>query len=239
MRVLLVDDHPLFRDALKIILAKIDSVSEVFEQESGQTALDFLEHDDDIDVILLDYQLGDMRGDNVLKVVKQNWPEVPVIMFSGSRDVPLIQRLFNLGAGGFITKNSTADLILYAIKLVMSGGIYIPQEMLVVSADNSVQEDLGNDVDVDDLASQQLLDVYSEERRAQPRFENKGVHLTNRQAEVLQAMGKGLPNKEIASALGLSPSTVKVHITAIMRELGVKNRTSAVSFAKDQGLIEY
>ena len=221
MRVLLVDDHPLFRDALKIILAKIDSVSEVFEQESGQTALDFLEHDDDIDVILLDYQLGDMHGDNVLKVVKQNWPEVPVIMFSGNRDASLIQRLFNLGACGFITKNSNADVMLYAIKLVMSGGIYIPQEMLVVSAGNSVQENLG------------------EERRAQPRFENKGIHLTNRQTEVLQAMGKGLSNKEIARALGLSPSTIKVHITAIMRELGVKNRTSTVSLARDQGLIEF
>ena len=222
MRVLLVDDHTLFRDGLKTLLGGIDQFNEVLEVDSGQGALDLVEDDDDIDVILLDYELGDMHGTEVLLKVKEDNPEIPVIMLSAHEDSALIQDLLAKGASGFITKTSSTDVMLSAISLVVSGGIYVPPAVLAGTMNT------GKPAEKKPITVNSFL---------APRMVEQGYQLTQRQTDVLQEMGKGLSNKEIARELNMSPSTVKVHVAAILKELEAKNRTVAVTMAKDMGLI--
>jgi DNA-binding NarL/FixJ family response regulator len=228
MRVLLVDDHTLFREGIKTLLAKIDDLNEVLEVSSGQEALDFLANDDDIDVILLDYNLGDMSGEQVLLQVKKETPEIPVIMLSAQEEASLIQGLLAHGASGFITKTSTANVMLSAISLVVSGGVYVPPAIL---AGNSASQTAP-------ASSPSTSGSFGVNRFLAPKMAEHGYQLTQRQTDVIIEMGKGLSNKEIARALDMSPSTVKVHVAAILRELDAKNRTIAVSMAKDMGLID-
>jgi DNA-binding NarL/FixJ family response regulator len=227
MRVLLVDDHTLFREGVKTLLAKIDTLNEVLEVASGQEALAFLENDSDIDVLLLDYNLGDMSGEQVLLQVKKDSPEIPVIILSAQEEAPLIQDLLSKGASGFITKTSTSDVMLSAISLVVSGGIYVPPAILAGNVPLSVAPSAA--------VEQKPVTINS---FLAPRMAEKGFQLTQRQTDVIQEMAKGLSNKEIARSLDMSPSTVKVHVAAILKELDAKNRTVAVSMAKDMGLVD-
>lgn len=236
MRVLLVDDHTLFREGIKTLLAKIDDLNEVLEVASGQEALEFLANDDDIDVILLDYNLGDMSGEQVLLQVKQETPEIPVIMLSAQEDASLIQTLLGHGASGFITKTSTSNVMLSAISLVVSGGVYVPPAILKGNTSN--QSSSGNSTGNSATNSSSGHGPFGVNRFLAPKMAEHGYQLTQRQTDVIIEMGKGLSNKEIARALDMSPSTVKVHVAAILRELDAKNRTIAVSMAKDMGLID-
>lgn len=229
MRVLLVDDHTLFRDGLKTLLGSIDNFNEVLDVDCGKAALSFLEDDDDIDVVLLDYELGDMSGQEVLSVIKSNNPEIPVIMLSAHEDPALIQGLLAIGASGFITKTSSSDVMLSAISLVVSGGIYVPPAILVAQP-APTQASINEAPTAKPITPNSFLS---------PNMAEKGYQLTPRQTEVLIELGKGLSNKEIARVLTMSPSTVKVHVAAILKELDAKNRTVAVSMAKDMGLFNH
>lgn len=233
MRVLLVDDHTLFRDGLKTLLSNIDQFNEVLEVENGQGALDLIEEDDDIDVILLDYELGDMHGTDVLLKVKEENPEIPIIMLSAHEDASLIQDLLAKGASGFITKTSSTDVMLSAISLVVSGGIYVPPAVLAGTLHSSEKPSVSSPA-TGIAAKSKPVTVNT---FLAPNMVEQGYQLTQRQTEVLQEMGKGLSNKEIARELNMSPSTVKVHVAAILKELEAKNRTVAVTMAKDKGLI--
>lgn len=230
MRILLVDDHTLFRDGLRTLLSNIDDYNEVLEVASGQEAIDLMAKDDDIDVLLLDYQLGDMSGLDVLNHVKVQNPEIPVIMLSAHEDAALIQELLAKGASGFITKTSSTDVMLSAISLVVSGGIYVPPAILAGAATGA-----GAPAQKQNESRPAPITVNS---FLAPKMAEKGYQLTQRQTDVLQEMGKGLSNKEIARELDMSPSTVKVHVAAILKEMDAKNRTIAVSMAKDMGLID-
>jgi DNA-binding NarL/FixJ family response regulator len=227
VRVLLVDDHTLFREGLKILLGSIDKFNEVLDVDCGQSALSFLDNDDDIDVILLDYELGDMSGLEVLAHIKTENPEIPVIMLSAHEDPELIQDLLRKGASGFITKTSSSDVMLSAISLVVSGGIYVPPAMLAVQLNPKTSSPTSSNVKQAITANSFLA----------PNMVEKGYQLTPRQTEVLKELGKGLSNKETARELNMSPSTVKVHVAAILKELEAKNRTVAVAMAKDLGII--
>ena len=222
MRVLLVDDHALFRDGLHTLLNSIDTFSEILEQASGSQAIQFIEEDANIDLVLLDYQLDDMDGLNVLKIIKNKSPEIPIIMLSAHENTELIQNALHDGASGFITKASTPKLMVSAINIVVSGGIYIPPEILTKPI---ISETKNNSTHISAHPFLAIEEVASE------------YQLTQRQREVLKEMGKGFSNKEIARELNMSPSTVKVHVAAILKELKAKNRTIAVSLAKDSGLI--
>ncbi len=227
MRVLLVDDHTLFRDALKTLMGNIDQFNEVLDVASGKEAIDFLNNDIDIDVVLLDYELGDMSGMDILKHIKIESPEIPVIILSAHEESGLIQELLSNGASGFITKSSTSDVMLSAISLVVSGGIYVPPAILTGQLNTSTKED----------SEKPQKAPFNANSFLAPKMVSHGYHLTQRQTDVLQEMGKGLSNKEIARQLDMSPSTVKVHVAAILKELEAKNRTIAVSLAKDMGFI--
>lgn len=216
MDILIIDDHALFRDGLSVLLHQLEPNAKVNEVGSGATAMAQL-HGGGIeyDIVLLDYHLPDQDGMSILADIKMEYPELPVILLSAEEDPALVMRALQEGASGFITKSSSAKVMLSAIKLVLSGGVYVPPLMVANKAAAAPKPTA----------------------QAAPERPVTSVKLTERQQDVLVEMGRGLANKEIARALDMSPSTVKVHVAAILKELDVKNRTQAVATARTLGLI--
>lgn len=220
LTVMLVDDHALFRAGLVVLLAKMPEIGDIIEAENGVSAEQALASDLDLDLIILDYELPDTNGLSLLGDIKSRMPEVPVILLSANVDAKLIQSALAQHASGFITKTSSPDVMLSAMQLVLSGGIYIPPE--AISALKAMPESA----------------VMEEESIKPTRSTSDSTQLTQRQTDVLMQMKLGLSNKEIARKLNMSPSTVKVHVAAILRALDVSSRTQAVFMAKDQGLLD-
>ena len=216
MKLLLADDHALLREGLAAVIAQMDEISDVIQQGSGADTIAAIANDELIDIVLLDYDLGDIDGITVLNNIKSTNPEIPVVMISAHQDAELIRRALNHHASGFITKTSTSEVMISAIKLVLAGGIYIPSEILSPTATTI------KPAATQHLASKPLTREYQ---------------LTERQMDVVKELGKGLSNKEIARNLDMSPSTVKVHIAAILKEFEVKNRTQAVNIAQQAGYL--
>lgn len=198
VKALIIDDHPLFRKALHHVLQLLGENWTFLEAESGATALELLRHTPDIDLILLDLKLPDMNGLDCLDHFKKLAPSTPVIILSATEDPSVIRRALELEAKGFITKSSTDEVMHYALKLVLAGGTYIPNEAL-----SSVP---GQD---DQEGSSPYMTLG----------------LTRRQEGVIRYVIKGLSNKQIAREMNLSENTVRGHLAQIFKTLGVNNRT--------------
>jgi DNA-binding NarL/FixJ family response regulator len=202
MKVLVVDDHPLVRDALRGHLQTLEVGAEVLEARSGTEALQLVDRHPDLDLLLLDLSLPGMNGFSTLTVVRERHPEIPVAVLSATQDRETVLNALDRGAMGFIPKSSAVPVMLSALRLVLSGGVYLPPELLGPSA--APLDSLGPAPTPADLG------------------------LSERQAQVLALIIQGKPNKIISRELGLAESTVKTHVTAILRALKVANRTQAV-----------
>lgn len=225
MKVLLVEDHLLFRDGVSLILERLDPNTEITPCGTGEEALGLAQQHPDFALVLLDYNLPDTTGLNCLAQIQAHLPQTPIVMLSAENNADLIQQVLAAGARGFITKTSPSDVMISAIKLVLSGGIYIPQEMIsALSAPFTAHSSNG----ATHAVSPAPIGTTAKSNNHQ---------LTERQLHVLHEMLKGLSNKEIARELNMSPSTVKVHVAAILREFNVKNRTQAVAHARQQNII--
>lgn len=222
MNVLLVDDHPLFREGINHALKRLGEPLEVIFAASASEARQIIQQRDDIALTLLDYHLPDGDGMALLTALLEKTPSAIVIMLSAEQDSERIKAAIGAGAKGFITKSSSIEVILSAIRLVLAGGIYLPLDVLTQSLP------LKSAADKTPLSDMSTTDKSTTD---------KPTALTARQLQVLACMVQGLANKEIARELAMSPSTVKVHVAAILRELEAKNRTQAVSQAKERGLI--
>lgn len=220
MKLMLVDDHALLREGLAAVITQMDEINDVIQQANGNDGLAYALSDDDLDIVLLDYDLGDTDGLSVLQQIKAQRPELPVVMLSAHQEPDLIHKALNHHASGFITKTSTSEVMISAIKLVLAGGIYIPTAILN-----------------NQPPPQQTTDTSPTKHLASKPIERE-YQLTERQLDVVKELGKGLSNKEIARCLDMSPSTVKVHIAAILKEFDVKNRTQAAGIAKSAGLLD-
>ena len=222
MDILLVDDHALFREGLALVLkqqlntTKID-VS-VLEADSAKTALEAIQQHQDLDLILLDLHLPDNQDFSLLQQIKSFDPSIPVAMLSANENAQKIQQALQQGASGFITKSSKSSVMISAIQLILAGGIYVPPAILKTDFGG---EPLENGAKTSPSSTDDTITVQ----------------LTERQKEVLHFMDDGLSNKEIAKVLSMSPSTVKVHVAAILRACNVNNRTQAVSFARTHHLL--
>lgn len=229
MNILLIDDHALFREGLSLILKQLEDQVTVVEAENSAQALSQVktvqEQNSDLDLILLDLHLPDTQGFDLLKEIRSKLPATPVAMLSADENATQISSALNLGATGFITKSSNSQVMLSAVQLILSGGVYVPPAILAgnegvnVPTPATVEENAGDQTAKDS-------DTESVE-----------IQFTDRQQQVLNLMGDGLSNKEIAKKLEMSPSTVKVHVAAILRLCDASNRTQAVAFAKNNGLI--
>jgi DNA-binding NarL/FixJ family response regulator len=234
MKVLLIDDHPLILSALQTVIQGLGDDVSVLGAESAAAARKALVDHADLDLVLLDLQLGDANGFDLLADFRRDYPALPVVVISASDRGSDVIRAIDMGAMGFVPKRASNDTLFDALRMVMSGGIYVPPMALGMggSAPPSHGGGHGSLHDVGHSANQ------SEFQKA-PSFASLG--LTPRQSDVLGLLLQGKPNKLIARDLNLSVETVKDHVAAVLRSLGVNSRTQAVlavSQMQQQGTLQ-
>lgn len=222
MKVLLVDDHPLILAALESVIHGLGDDTTVVGVETAEAARQALRDDDGFDLVLLDLALGEVDGFEVLAELRATWPAVPVVVVSASERTSDVIRAIDLGAMGFVPKRSSNDELVEALRLVMSGGLYVPPSMLGI-------ERAPRDPDVDTVPA--VMRPVAEHAQAAPHQKPvslESIGLTPRQTEVMALLLQGLPNKLIARQLNVSVETVKDHVAAVLRALNVSTRTQAV-----------
>jgi DNA-binding NarL/FixJ family response regulator len=205
VKILVVDDHALVREGLRQVLKGLGEGIDVLQAASCGQALEQLNSEPDLDLILLDYHLPDCQGLDAMVALGQRHPEVPVIVMSGIASAQNVRRSLDAGAAGFVSKSSLCEELLSAVQQVLRGEIYFPYEL---------QGNL---------------------RSLPPALGGTRTPLTQRQERVLRGLLDGLSNREIAELLHLSEETVKSHVAAILRYFDVQNRTQAVVAAARMG----
>lgn len=206
MKILVVDDHVLIREALRGLFRDLRPEAVVLEAADAAHAVALLAEQPDIALILLDLSLPDRDGLGLLAELRARHPAISVVVLSGFADRANVMRALDQGALGFIPKSAGREVMTSALRLVFSGGVYIPPEILA-----------------------------SKSPTAKPQLPASDLGLTGRQGDVLALMMQGKSNKAICRRLDLAEATVKNHVTAILKALGVSNRTEAVLAASARG----
>ncbi len=199
-QIIIVDDHPLFRDALRQAL--IDGLGdlEILQAGSLDGLSGLLEGAAEIDLVLLDLSMPGVKGFSGLMYLRAQYPQIPVVIVSATEDPGVIRRCIEFGASGFVPKSLPVETIRDAVKAVLQGGLWTPP-----------------DLDLSDAGDGETADLVS-----------RLATLTPQQVRVLMMLGEGLLNKQIAYQLNVSEATVKAHVSAILQKLGVDSRTQAV-----------
>ena len=229
MKFLIADDHELFLQGLEFILKKEFTQADITLANSYTGIFAVLDEQKDFDLIITDLAMPGANWLDALNKMHQICPEVPIIVISAVFDREILQKTYDLGVSGYISKSSSNNVIMSAIKLVLAGGMYVPPELLRVDVKNS-SSDFG-------VLIQKLESVEKSGNLATDKGSDNSHGLTPRQKEVLQCLAEGLSNKQIAYKLELSEGTVKIHITLLMRALGVTNRVAAVREAVKNGIL--
>lgn len=207
MRILIGDDHLLFREGLRRLLEQLHTDATFVEAGTFDEVVELCRTGGDFDIVLMDLHMPSWPGFDGLRDVQALQPGVPVVVISASEQLSDIRGALDHGATGYIPKSSSVKVMMGALNLVFSGGIYVPPNALAAA-----------------VATEQ-----TQRRRGTDGMDrSSGYGLTQRQREVLDCLRAGKSNKQIAYELGLSEGTVKIHVTAIFKSLGVKNRTQAV-----------
>jgi DNA-binding NarL/FixJ family response regulator len=213
--LLLADDHALVREGLKHTLAALVPRIEFLEAATAEDVVDHLAGNDAIGLVLLDLVMPGSNGFDLLNRVCDDYPDLPVVILSASADPGKMRKALDIGAAGFITKSATTEVMLSALRLVLAGGIYVPPDTLKTGQSTE---------------NEQPAPAVEDRVPPAPRYNS----LTSRQRDVLRRIGEGKSNKQIARELALSENTVKIHVAAILRVLGVDNRTQAAVLAREQ-----
>jgi DNA-binding NarL/FixJ family response regulator len=199
-RLVIADDHPLFRGALREAVAGLLEQVDIAEAGTYDELVELLERNGDVDLVLLDLAMPGVRGFSGLMYMRAQYPGVPVIVVSANDDPAAIRRCMDFGASGFIPKTLGVDAMRTAISRILGGDVWTPPDV-----------DLTGEADA---ASAELM--------------ARMATLTPQQVRVLMMLSEGLLNKQIAFQLGVSEATVKAHVSAILQKLGVESRTQAV-----------
>jgi len=207
LKLLVVEDHALVREGLVRLLGQIEEEVRVFDSADFESALAMLDSEGEFDLLLLDLALPGIDGFAGLDILRKRYPAMPVAVVSAFDDTPTITRVMNLGASGFIPKAFSGEALLSAVGEVLAGNIFRPN---------------GNGQQSSRMDDATPLPPYRV--NVQP----EEVGLTSRQAQVLALMVRGLSNRDIAEQLDLSEGTVKIHVTAVFKALGVNSRTQAL-----------
>jgi DNA-binding NarL/FixJ family response regulator len=197
MKIIVIDDHALFRDGLKYVLDALDDDICIFEACSSAASIQVLKENPNMDLVLVDLNMPVETGFAVLENCRNLYPTMPVVVVSGSSQQQDIQQAMDMGAMGYIQKNMTGKVMLNILQIILSGELYFPQAKL-----NAIK----------------------------PQF-------TPRQLQVLEQMFEGLSNKVIAANMDIAESTIKMHVTAILKKLVVTNRTQAAIVARELRII--
>jgi len=258
MKVLLIDDHPLILSALQAIIQTLDDQIDVATADTPEAAFDLLAQDSGVELVLLDLSLGEtVDGFDVLADLRERHPGLPVVVVSATERLSDMVRAVDMGAMGFVPKRSSNSELFEALALVLAGGVFIPPALLglvrlpgmklseaaavadaaagripplsappaPLSAGPSPQADAG------DTSPAVMRGMFGDGQGGGSAGLHMGMAtlgLTPRQTDVLALLLKGLPNKLIARELNVSVDTVKDHVAAVLRALGVNSRTQAV-----------
>jgi DNA-binding NarL/FixJ family response regulator len=199
-RLVIADDHPLFRGALREAVAGQFAAADIAEAGTFEDVVAQLERGADVDLVLLDLAMPGVRGFSGLMFLRAQYPSVPVVVVSANDDPAVIRRCMDFGASGFIPKTLGVEMMRAALARVLEGGVWTPPDV-----------DLSGKPDA---ATAELI--------------GRLATLTPQQVRVLMMLSEGLLNKQIAYGLGVSEATVKAHVSAILQKLGVESRTQAV-----------
>jgi DNA-binding NarL/FixJ family response regulator len=199
-RVIIVDDHPLFRDALKQTLTSAFLGIVIAEAGTLEAVSDTLASDRDFDLVLLDLKMPGVQGFSGLVFLRAQYPAVPIVVISASEEPHIIRRALDLGASGYIPKSASAETMRRALAVLLDGGIWTPEIAAVETSPDSEAD----------------------------RLARRLATLTPQQVRVLMMLREGLLNKQIAHQLGVSEATIKAHVSAILQKLDVDSRTQAV-----------
>ena len=208
MKILIADDHALFRVGLALSLERLMPEAVITQASGYSQVFKILNSEPLPDVLILDVEMQDLPWLESLKQIRQDAPELKIIVISASEDGRTIRTILNTGVKGYIPKRSEIKVFNNALRLVLDGGTYVPPNLLENSSLNNIS---GRSIGLKTL--------------------------TNRQTQVLDLIAQGKSNKQIAYDMGVSESTVKLHINALLRSLHVNNRTQAVITAQKIGLI--
>jgi len=229
MKVLLVDDHPLILAALQSVIRGLGDDVTVVGVGTEREARAVLKRDPDYDLVLLDLHLGDGDGFALLAELRGLYPALPIVVVSASDTAADVIRAIDAGAMGFVPKRASNETLFDALRLVMSGGIYVPPMTLGMTRSPSAAPIEGDTVP-DVMRPQPLHEAAPSPLGVAlptgPSLDNLG--LSKRQADVLALLLQGMPNKVIAREMNLSVDTIKDHVAAVLRALGVSSRTQAV-----------
>ena len=208
MKILIADDHALFRDGLALRLEQIAPEAAILQASNYAQIFKIIKSDNNISAIVLDIEMQDMPWFDALQEIRRTLPNTALIVVSASEDSRTIRSVMSTGAKGYIPKRSESKVFDNAFKLVFDGGTYVPPILI-------------NNPPINNLSTK-----------------STGLKtLTNRQSQVLDLIAQGKSNKQIAYDMGVSESTVKLHINALLRSLHVSNRTQAVITAQKLGII--
>jgi DNA-binding NarL/FixJ family response regulator len=199
-RLVIADDHPLFRGALREAISGLLEQVDIAEAGTFDDVVALLERGGDVDLVLLDLTMPGVRGFSGLIYMRAQYPSVPVIVVSANDDPTTIRRCMDFGASGFIPKTLGVDAMRAAISRILNGGVWTPPD---------VDLSAGSNAEATELMARMAT-------------------LTPQQVRVLMMLSEGLLNKQIAYQLSVSEATVKAHVSAILQKLGVESRTQAV-----------
>jgi DNA-binding NarL/FixJ family response regulator len=209
-KILIADDHPLFREAIHNVISDGFPGSEVMETADLDSALALTQEHDDLDLILLDLNMPGMHGLNGLINLRNEAPTIPVVIVSAEQDKQVVLQAITYGAVGFITKSSPRVQMTEAIQQILNGNVYLPPDIIRTQK----------------CGTRRMNDA--------PSFPPELLQaLTRKQLLVLERMTKGESNKQIAYHLEIAETTVKAHVSAILRKLNVHNRVQAILSAGD------
>jgi DNA-binding NarL/FixJ family response regulator len=215
MRILIVDDHALVRRGMAYVVKEGFPDADVVEAESAAAALEHLNRTGEIDLALVDVRMPDLDGLELLRALKTERPEMPVIMLSTYDNAPYVKRALADGAAGYLLKDATPEDLSQAINVAMSGSGNVLSPRVI----------------------QNLFEEHEASSRDHGSNGRRGEYsLTQREHDILALLAEGRSNREIAGRLYLSEKTVKAHLAAIFRKLGVTNRTQAAMVAVQIGV---
>jgi DNA-binding NarL/FixJ family response regulator len=212
LKILLIDDHVLFRAGMRHLLRQLNDALDLDEASNHAEALARLTSKA-YDLVMLDMSLPDLSGLAALDSLRTVVPDTPLVVISANEDANFVRKTIEHGAMGFIPKSSTPELLIHALDLVLARGVYLPQALLDKPAPHPDPNQPAAEANAAELAG-----------------------LSKRQMEVLRGVISGKSNKAIAQDLSLSDATVKAHLTLTFRALGVSSRTEAIYAAAKLGL---
>ena len=215
MKILIADDHLLLADALAQLVKENEADSEVLQAGSLDDAMETMDRDGAVEIVLVDYDLPGLGGVEGLERLRSRHPKVPCAIFSGSEDVGLASSALASGAAGFIPKSMSAPAFFHAIKLMQVGEKFIPA---------GLYENIANQASVNQVNEESTESFVAR------------TGLSPRETDVLRALVKGISNRQIGKELGVEEVTIKLHLRRIYKKIGVANRTQAVKLAMANGI---